>query len=377
MNDVRSVVQCEAAKVDGTGVRVAVLDTGIDFRHPDFAGRIHPGSTSTYALSKSIEDYNGHGTHIAGIIAGSGKASDGYFRGIAPGVELLVLKIGGSQASLSGDVAAAVFKAVELGADIINYSGGEYAYKVGEPPWKWPTKLGVRDAAFEYAAEQGVLCVAAAGNDGPIQGTTVRPGNLESVLCVGATSPPDYLVWESSGRGPVYHDDTLRKGVARADLLSDLPSKLLKPDVVVPGGPRTDEPTVSAAMLHHLGVNTSGVVSCRARHSMFLGIDPSDPTCEYARAYGTSQATAVVSGLAALLLALGNKYRVDWGPNRATALRGVLRDAARPLPNGTRDDFGYGALLWPSIAATLSDCNTNPLRRLSVFEGPQIRLKSD
>jgi subtilisin family serine protease len=191
-----------AEGLDGSGVRVAVLDTGVDTEHPDLRHAISSDSRSYVAGTGDIFDYHGHGTHISGIIAGNGAASGGEYRGIAPGVELIVLKVATGYSGFGHDVAAGVQRAVELGVDIINYSGGTQGYSIGEPPWKWPTKLNVRDKAFAIAAEKGILCVAAAGNEGPRQGTTVRPGNLENVLCVGALTLPEMEVANSSARGP-------------------------------------------------------------------------------------------------------------------------------------------------------------------------------
>ena len=349
-----------------------MLDTGIDLEHPDLHDAVDQESSASCCLSGSVTDVHGHGTHVAGIIAGSGEASDGLYRGIAPGVELVVLKVGGAMTAYSNDVAQAVLRAVELGADIINYSGGEHGYAAGPPPWKWPTRLNQRDRAFRYAAEKGVLCVAAAGNDGPATGTVIRPGNLSEVLSVGALAVPPTRVAPGSARGPVYLDDSMRGGVARADPDRDRKSGLLKPDVVAPGGESSDEPERT---LHLIGLGRGGIVAPRARGGVLVGIDPSDPHSRYARVVGTSQATAVVTGLAALLLQLGRRSGFSWGANVGGALRAILRTSALRLAEGEPDDYGYGALLWPSIVATLSDCATSPVRRTSVLFGTQLHLE--
>lgn len=372
MDRVRQAVQCEGAGLDGRGVRVAVLDTGIDPDHPDFHGNVDLDSSASCCLSASTADVHGHGTHVAGIIAGSGEASGGRFAGIAPGAELIVLKVGSGMTAFSNDVAQAVLRAVELGADIINYSGGEQGFAAGPPPWKWPIRLNKRDAAFRYAAEKGVLCVAAAGNDGPAPGTVVRPGNLSEVLCVGALAPPDFRVAPASGRGPLYLDALMRGGVARADPELDTRSRLVKPDVVVPGGESGDS---LAEALHLVGIGRGGVVAPRSRRGILVGIDPGDPECAYARVVGTSQATAVVTGLAALLLQLGRRIGFDWGGNVGRALGGIMRAAALRLAEGGPDDYGHGALLWPNIAATLDDCATSPVRRGNVLLGSQLHLE--
>jgi subtilisin family serine protease len=372
MDRVRSAIQWAGDELDGRGVRVAVLDTGIDLEHPDLRDRVETESSASCCLSGSVIDVHGHGTHIAGIIAGSGEASDGLYRGIAPGVELVVLKVGSAMTAYSNDVAQAVLRAVELGADIINYSAGEQGYAAGPPPWKWPTRLNKRDSAFRYAAEKGVLCVAAAGNDGPAAGTVVRPGNLSEVLSVGALAVPPNRVAPASARGPVYLDDSMRGGVARADPDRDQRSAVLKPDVVAPGG---ESSNALQQALHLVGIGRGGIVAPRARNGVLLGIDPGDPECRYARVVGTSQATAVVTGLAALLLQQGRQSGFSWGGNVGGALRAILRASALRLAEGEPDDYGYGTLLWPSILATLSDCATSPVRRTSVLFGPQLHLE--
>lgn len=350
-----------------------MLDTGVDPDHPDLRGKVDLESSASCCVAASVADVHGHGTHVAGIIAGSGELSGGRFAGIAPGAELIVLKVGSGMTAFSNDVAQAVLRAVELGADIINYSGGEHGFAAGPPPWKWPIRLNKRDEAFRYAAEKGVLCVAAAGNDGPSAGTVIRPGNLSEVLCVGALALPDLRVAQASGRGPLYLDGSLRGGVARADLELDPRSSVVKPDVVAPGGEPSE---FFEEALHLAGIGRGGVVASRSRRGTLIGIDPSDPECAYARVVGTSQATAVATGLAALLLQLGRRIGFDWGTNVGRALGGILRAAALRLAEGGPDDYGYGALLWPNIVATLSDCATSPVRRESVLFGPQLHLEA-
>ena len=72
-----------AAGYDGTGVKVAVLDTGYDTTHPDLAGRV--AESANFTPDDSVVDRNGHGTHVASTIAGSGAASGGTYKGVAPG----------------------------------------------------------------------------------------------------------------------------------------------------------------------------------------------------------------------------------------------------------------------------------------------------
>lgn len=378
MDEVRKALQVDAARVDGSGVRVAVIDTGIDADHPDLQRCLRRDlSKSFYSQSDELADRHGHGTHIAGIIAGDGSTSDSRFRGLAPGVELVALRVAHGVSALSGDVVAAVFHAVEIGAHIINYSAGRNAFAQagGPPPWKWPTRRSALEEAFAYASNKGILCIAAAGNDGPDEGSVVSPGIMPEVLCVGGTAPPTYQVADQSSRGPVYWDEQLPRGaVGRLEIgFEELPTQP-KPDIVVPGcfGVRRHDAHRDPLLPH--GIAPGGVVSTRSRTGLLYGLDPADPSAPYAMHFGTSQSTAVATGLAALLLCLGESVGMDWGDNQGTALREIIKDAARPLPTGSIFDYGCGTVLWPNIVATLDDCLASPLRRETVLRGRQLRL---
>lgn len=230
----------------GKGIKVAVVDTGIDPNHPDFAGRI---LAFTSFVGGSGEDDHGHGTHVAGIIAGSGGASGGKYRGVAPEALLLsakVLKADGS--GMMSDVMAGIEWAVEQGARVINLS-------LGSPgPCDGTDALS---AMCDAAVKAGVVVCAAAGNDGPNPGTIGSPGCAREVITVGASDDNDQVAPFSS-RGPT------------AD-------GRIKPDILFPG---------------------VGIVSCRAS-----GTSMGNPLDDfYTSASGTSMATPHASGIAALLL---------------------------------------------------------------------------
>ena len=115
--------QAWAAGFDGSGAKVAVLDTGYDPTHPDLAGRV--SSSSNFTTDPGVVDGNGHGTHVASTIAGSGAASGGFYEGVAPGASLMVGKVLGNDGM--GDdswVLAGMQWAVANGADVVNMSLG-------------------------------------------------------------------------------------------------------------------------------------------------------------------------------------------------------------------------------------------------------------
>src|SRR5690606_1203531 len=108
---------------DGTGVTVAVLDTGIDATHPDLSDRIAASANFTEGEEED-GDFVGHGTHVASIVAGSGAASDGQFQGVAPGAQLLDGKVCMEFGCAESWILAGMQWAAEQGADVVNLSLG-------------------------------------------------------------------------------------------------------------------------------------------------------------------------------------------------------------------------------------------------------------
>ena len=161
--------------LDGEGILIAVVDTGINYSHPDLLG-FGPGGKvvgghNFIDPSLSPLDTNGHGTQVAGVIA-----ADGDARGVAPAARLLAYKVSEDGEGVSPDlIVAALRMAVEAGADIVNISLGV-------------NKTNDRiDAAVSEAAKRGVLVVAAAGNDGPVSESIGSPGRNPLALTAGAT----------------------------------------------------------------------------------------------------------------------------------------------------------------------------------------------
>lgn len=161
--------------IDGEGITVAVIDTGVDFNHPDLLGWGEDGKVvGGYNFIQTNQpplDINGHGTQVAGVIA-----ADGEIVGIAPKAKILAYKVSEDGEGVSSDlIIRAIEKAVEDGADIINISLGVN---------KTNSKI---DKAVNDALEKEVFVVTAAGNDGPGFHTIGSPGRNFGSVTVGAT----------------------------------------------------------------------------------------------------------------------------------------------------------------------------------------------
>ncbi|MER5513403.1 S8 family serine peptidase [Streptomyces sp. NPDC002763] len=235
------------AGYDGTGVEVAVLDTGVDTGHPDLAGRI--AGSESFVPDETVQDGFGHGTHVASTIVGSGAASNGRFKGVAPGARLLVGKVldntGHGQSSW---IIAGMEWAAHSGAKIVSMSLGGTAYG--------PSDV-LSETVDELSAATGTLFVVAAGNAGPGEQTVGTPGIADSALTVGAVDKSDKLASFSS-RGPRLGDSAV------------------KPEITAPG------------------VN---ITAARAAGTT-MGTPFDD---NYTTASGTSMATPHVAGAAALV----------------------------------------------------------------------------
>ncbi|MFB7337523.1 S8 family serine peptidase [Streptomyces adustus] len=192
-----------AAGYTGKGVKVAVLDTGIDVNHPDFAGLID--GTASFVPGEAITDLNGHGTHVASTIVGSGAASGGDYKGVAPGADLYVGKVLGGAEGYGQDswVMAGMQWAAESGADVVNMSLGDSYPSDGSDP--------MSQAVDALSAKYGTLFVIAAGNAGPE--SISAPGAAASALTVAATDKQDQLASFSS-TGPLVSSGAMKPDIA-------------------------------------------------------------------------------------------------------------------------------------------------------------------
>lgn len=163
----------------GDGVKIAVVDTGVLTSHPDLKNRIKDcknfSNPRVSVVDGKCEDKNGHGTHVAGIIAADG-GNDGLgIFGIAPAADIYAYQVCSASGSCwADDVALAIRMAVDNGVNIINLSLGSDS----------PSSL-IYDAVV-YASGKNVLVVAAAGNDGPYVGSIDYPAANKEIVGVGA-----------------------------------------------------------------------------------------------------------------------------------------------------------------------------------------------
>ena len=266
----------------GKGVKVAVLDTGIDATHPDLTGRVI--AQQNFSDSPEVTDHVGHGTHVAGILAGTGAASGGKYRGVAPDASLLNGKVLDDEGSGSESaVIAGMEWAVAQGAKVVNLSLGGGPTDGTDP---------VSQALDTLSAQSGALFVVAAGNCRFPQPETVSsPAAADAAVAVGNLAR-DGSVSDSSCRGP-------REG-----------DQAIKPEISAPG---------------------EDIVAARAAGTT-IG-DPVDDN--YTALSGTSMATPHVAGTAVLLAGA----HPDWN---AAQLKTQLISTADPQANSTLSEQGLG-----------------------------------
>jgi serine protease AprX len=249
-------------KYDGSGVTVAMLDTGV-IDSPDLGGRVL--ARVDFTPDHDGLDRFGHGSHMAGIIAGDGTSSAGKWMGVAPRANLVSVKVAGADGSTDVSVVIA-------GLQWVHAHRTQYGIRVLNLSFGTDSRQSYLVDPLNYAVEQlwfsGVLVVVAAGNRGPYTGTINKPADDPFVVTVGAAN---------------VHDSADRTDDNAASFSSRGPTQdgVLKPDMIAPG---------------------ISLVSLRAPGST---IDMAHPTARVADSYfkgtGTSQAAAVVSGVAARL----------------------------------------------------------------------------
>lgn len=248
------------------GVRVAVVDTGIDGSHPDLMGRVV--AARSFVGGSPFTDQQGHGTFVAGLIAANPSNNEGI-AGLAFNAQLMVAKVVGADGviSLAGEVAA-IRWAVDNGARVINLSLGGVRDPL-DP--RLDTYSPLEQAAVEYAYSKGVVVVAAVGNgpQSPAMPWTFAhyPAALPHVVGVSAVrqdgSVPDY-----SNRDAVYND----LAAPGASIFSTIPQQLTEPSPECVGHPYSD----CGSLEFRQGIGTSfAAPQVSAAAALLLGQDPS------------------------------------------------------------------------------------------------------
>ena len=306
--------QLAAAGDTGHGITVAVMDTGIS-NLPDFAGRLVGGVDLTNT-NNPFQDSYGHGTFVAGLIAGNGASSSGQYSGEAPGANLVSIKVAGSDGSTKlGSLIAgtqwAVNNASAYNIKVLNISLG---FKPDRSTVNNPL-----DMAIERAWNSGLAVIASAGNVGPFNGTILSPGDDPLAITVGAL------------------DDLAQANVAN-DEMNDFssvgptsPDGWIKPDLVTSG-----RSVVSLAAPGSTVYNNNP--SARIGTGNFVGS-------------GTSFSTAITSGAAALVLA-------DNPGETPNQVKAALLGTTNPGPVGNPFADGHGALN-AQAAASATGLNLN------------------
>lgn len=201
----RSVPQIGAptawqAGFDGTGVTVGVLDTGIDADHPDFAG--HLTEVRDFTGGNDPSDAVGHGTHVASTIVGSGAASGGRYRGVAPGAKLLVGKVCATTECQDSDIITGM-QWLAPQARVVNLSVGGT-----DAPGLDPLETAVQELSHRH----GTLFVVAAGNEGKPKSIS-SPASADDALAVAAVDADDQRAYFSS-RGPRVGDNHIKPEIS-------------------------------------------------------------------------------------------------------------------------------------------------------------------
>ncbi len=317
-DDVWKLKDSKGNFITGKGVTIAIIDTGVDYTHPDLGGclgvscKVIGGYDFVNNDNDPMDDH-GHGTHVAGITS-----ANGVLKGVAPDSKLLAYKVLDSYGSGWNDV---IIKSIERAVDpngdndfsdhagIISMSLGGY----GNPD-------SPLSKAVDAAVDSGVVVVVAAGNWGPSEQSISSPGTARKALTVGATDKTDKLT-DFSSRGPVVWDG----------------GAIVKPDVVAPG-----------------------VQLCSAQWDSAWD----DRKCfddKHVAISGTSMATPVVSGAVALI----KQKNPDWTPEEVKL---ALRDTAKDLGYLVTEQ-GYGRI--DVLAAIMSA--KPPIARLNPF-APKTRI---
>jgi len=320
--------------ITGHGVTVAVLDSGVA-PDSDLAGRVVASVGFAGAHDPAHPDFGGHGTHVAGTIAGSGAKSNGEYVGMAPGANIVDVQVldqdgNGRYSSILAGLGWVVGHKDQFNIKVVNLS-------FGAPPSTTSYQTDPLAAAVEIVWRAGLTVVAAAGNAGPSSGSVESPGIDPYIVTVGSTDDlqtlaltDDAVAWFSSWGTPA-------GSTARPDLIVD-GRRIVS--LRVPGS------TIDTQLPDHLVTASNGTT--------------------FTRLTGTSMSTAVVSGAVALLLERNPNLKPDqvkkiltssvqrFGPGAPPASAGAgMLDAYAAVNSGVRSSANVGQRQADALARTL------------------------
>jgi serine protease AprX len=320
--------------VSGLGVSVAVLDSGVA-PDSDLAGRVVASVGFAGPHDPAHPDLGGHGTHVAGTIAGSGTKSNGEYVGMAPGANIVDVQVldqdgNGRYSSILAGLGWVLTHKSQFNIKVVNLS-------FGAPPSTTSYQTDPLAAAVEIVWRAGITVVAAAGNGGPSNGTIESPGIDPYIITVGSTDDvqtlavtDDSVAWFSSWGTPS--------------------GSTARPDVIVDGrrivSLRVPGSTIDREMPDHVVSAANGTT--------------------FTRLTGTSMSTAVVSGAVALVLqrnpnltpdqvkkiVMSTTQRFGNGSLPASAGAGML-DAYAAANSGVRGSANVGQRQADALARTL------------------------
>lgn len=310
----------------GYGVGIAIVDTGVYPNHKDLRGRVVGFQDSINTNFEAYDDH-GHGTHVAGIAAGNGRASDNKFMGIAPDAAIIGVKVlskggSGSTSQIIQGVEWVINNKEKYNIQVMNLSlGGDPESRSKEDPLVM---------ALEKAIDAGIVPCIAAGNSGPDKETIGSPGITPNAITVGAYDDK---------KTPEKEDDDIARFSSRGPSIDGN----LKPEIIAPGvnitAPLSPGSTLDRPSIPHIGN-------------------------EYITISGTSMATPMIAGIVALL--------------RQAAPQAAVHDIKRAIvvtaaPLVGKSALGTGAgLINPEKA--LEYLQNLTARSVSVFPVPNIDI---
>src|SRR5829696_4592519 len=285
--------QNSSTTLDGTGIGIAILDSGIDTEHSSFTDKsnnLRVLYSEDFTGEGRTDDPYGHGTHVASLAAGNGRISNSQYLGIAPNAKLINLRVLNSEGV---GTTAYVLRAL----DWVATNRSTYNIRVVNMSLGMPAVDSYRNdpvcRAVRRLVDAGVVVVAAAGNNGKdssgnkLYGHIHSPGNEPSAITVGASNTfgsderGDDVVASFSSRGPTRSFTTDDDGVKHYD-------NLIKPDVVAPGNKLIEAQSRDNYLIRQTPSLDAGNSGSDQRKMMYLS--------------GTSMATPTAAGTAALML---------------------------------------------------------------------------